>query len=294
MVWAFPVCLLLLLVGVEWVLLFLFGRLVRARRVTWLRAFPVAVLWQVLGLLLIPLSLHPKPWAADLAIDLFLLAVCVEVLRLAFQAGWLRALGVSGLTIAVNLLIGLGLRAWTLESFVLAGHSMAPALLPGDRVLVDKVIYRFRPPRRGEVVVYRPPHREGLQWIHRIAAVPGDRVEVRAGLLCVNGRSVCRWDPLEDESPRGPGPDDVNPAGCPPVVPEGKVFTLGDNHRCSLDSRMYGLVDQRDVIGKCRLIYASRGVPERVLAERGWRPARPGDIPGPQGIRWNRFARVLP
>jgi signal peptidase I len=118
---------------------------------------------------------------------------------------------------------------------------MAPTLHDGDQVLLDKVTYRLRPPRVGEVVVLEPPGDEPLA-VKRVVALGGSDVGLEDGVLVVDG--VARREPELDLA----GVDGVYFG--PVKVPEGTVFVLGDNRGESVDSRSYGPVPLRDVVGR--------------------------------------------
>ena len=131
------------------------------------------------------------------------------------------------------------------QAFQVEQYSMEPTLLPHDRVLVDKLTYRLRGPRRGDVVVLRYPLNPQRNYIKRIAALPGDTVEIRGGRLLINGTFVD--EPYLNGTPHG----DYGPV----VVPRGAVFVLGDNRNNSEDSRSFGPLQVRYIVGQALLIY---------------------------------------
>lgn len=131
------------------------------------------------------------------------------------------------------------------QAFQVEQYSMEPNLLPHDRVLVNKFIYRFRTPHAGEVVVLKPPIDPSRNYIKRVVAVSGQRVEIRSGHVYVNGRMLPE------------GYLSVATAGAygPVVVPAHEVFVLGDNRGNSEDSRAFGFVPDRNLVGEAILIY---------------------------------------
>ena len=131
------------------------------------------------------------------------------------------------------------------QAFQVEQYSMEPNLLPHDRVLVNKFIYRFRTPRPGQIVVLKPPTDPSRNYIKRVVAVSGQRVEIHANHVYVNGRML-------PESYLS-----VATAGTygPVLVPAHEVFVLGDNRGNSEDSRAFGFVPDRNLVGEAILIY---------------------------------------
>jgi signal peptidase I len=131
------------------------------------------------------------------------------------------------------------------QAFQVEQYSMEPNLLPHDRVLVNKFIYHFRPPRSGEIVVLKPPTDPTRNYIKRVVATAGQRVEIRSGHVYVDSH------PLAERYLR------VQTAGTygPVVVPAHEVFVLGDNRGNSEDSRAFGFVPDRNLVGEAILIY---------------------------------------
>ncbi len=133
------------------------------------------------------------------------------------------------------------------RSFSVEGYSMEPTLHNGERLLVDEVTYRFRPARRGEVVVLRFPANPRMRFIKRVIGVPGDSVMIQGGRVILNGR------PLEEGYIAEPVRGDYGPY----VVPPDSYFVLGDNRNHSEDSRYpaVGYVPKRLIVGRAILRY---------------------------------------
>lgn len=132
------------------------------------------------------------------------------------------------------------------QAFTVEGPSMEPTFVTGERILADKLTYRFRDPRRGEVIVFDPPM-ESDYYIKRIVGIPGDEILIRNGKLYVNGIAA------SDDYTTGPIPRDFGPV----VVPEDSYFVLGDNRINSKDSRdaSVGMVPRSAIIGRVILRY---------------------------------------
>jgi signal peptidase I len=178
--------------------------------------------------MLAPEPREKKPGLAS-RVGRFLLRGLLEVVRTALPA------------ILIALLINLFLA----QATVVRGQSMEPTLYDNERVVVEKITYRFiHGPRRGDVVVLQPPEHEEL-LIKRVLALPGETVEVQGGRVLIDG---C---PLEEPWSINTGGLDCSPTYVPPL----HVFVLGDNRGRSDDSRSFGPVPIDAVVGRAWLAY---------------------------------------
>jgi signal peptidase I len=128
------------------------------------------------------------------------------------------------------------------QAFRVQGTSMEPLLEDGERIVVNKFVYRFRPIDRGDVVVFWYPRDPSVSFIKRVVGLPGDSVEIRAGRLYVNNAPV-------DESYLPPSFRDSDTVP-PTEVRRGYYFVLGDHRRSSNDSRSWGEVPERYIYGR--------------------------------------------
>ncbi len=128
------------------------------------------------------------------------------------------------------------------QAFRVQGTSMLPLLEDGERIIVNKFIYRFHSIERGDVVVFWYPRDPAVSFIKRVVGLPGDTVEIRSGQLFVNGQSV-REDYL---APRFRDDDSFSPT----VVHKGYYFVLGDHRNSSNDSRSWGEVPEKYIYGR--------------------------------------------
>ena len=216
-------------------------------------------------------------------------------------------------SIGTVVFVALCLRSFVVEAYQIPSGSMIPTLAIGDHIFVNKLIYgvripfteikfatRFRPPKRGEIIVFSHPVGRDEDLIKRVVAVGGDLVELRDNVVYVNGVATAHEDEgarryfdfdettnqwverdaeafgehigqaafttLQDPSlpPRGYGPV---------RVPDGKLFVMGDNRDNSSDSRYWGFVPLNLVRGRAMVVWWSRGEPE--------------------GIRFGRFGHLL-
>jgi signal peptidase I len=128
------------------------------------------------------------------------------------------------------------------QAFRVQGASMQPLLEDDERILVNKFAYRLGPIRRSDVVVFWYPRDPGVSFIKRVVGLPGDVVELRRGLVYVNGRRLHEpWIAAEFR-----GHDSVGPV----EVERGHYFVLGDHRTSSNDSRAWGDVPERYIYGK--------------------------------------------
>ncbi len=148
---------------------------------------------------------------------------------------------------AVAIVLAAFIITFIAQSFVVEGSSMEPSLHNRERLLVNKLVYRFRKPAYGDIVVFRYPANPKRRFIKRVIGVPGDEVEVRDGYVIVNGM------PLDENYTL----DLTYGYFGPKVVPNGHYFVLGDNRNNSDDSRYpdVGFVPMANVVGKASLIW---------------------------------------
>src|ERR1700691_1618281 len=127
------------------------------------------------------------------------------------------------------------------------GNSMTPLLSDHEAIVINRIVYHFEPIHRGDVVVFRCPLDVPQSYIKRIVGLPGETVQIRQGLVYVNGNSVPEpYIPSQYE--------DLSDFG-PIQVPSGSYFVLGDRRRRSNDSRVFGTVAQRLIEGRAAFAY---------------------------------------
>jgi signal peptidase I len=136
------------------------------------------------------------------------------------------------LLILIGVGIGYAVRTWVLEQGYVASASMEPTLKLESKFMLNKLVYRFRKPRRNEIIVFASPYDE-KQLIKRVIAVAGDEVEIRDKKLWLNGTEM--EEPYVVHS--RPGERFRDDFFGPYVVPEETVFVMGDNRDESNDGR---------------------------------------------------------
>jgi signal peptidase I len=228
------------------------------------------------------------------------------------------------------LVLALIFRVFFYQSFQIPSGSMKPTLLIGDHLFVSKFSYGYSrfsfplslnffsgrilasEPKRGDVVVFRPPQNDTEDYIKRLIGLPGDRIQVIAGALHINGEPVKRKriedfvekdakgrehrvERFEETLPNGVSYNTLNLSDASPgdytqvfVVPEGSYFMMGDNRDDSKDSRFQGYggvgyVPRENLVGRADLIYYS--VEEAATWKTPWR--------WPFESRWSRVFKII-
>lgn len=174
--------------------------------------------------------------------------------------------------VAIALLLALGIQAFLVKPFRIPSESMVPTLTVGQRVLADRVSYRFGDPDRGDIVVFKPPagadggqcgvdhppeqpcprateQRSDTNFIKRVVGLPGDRLKVVGGRVFINGKQLDEPYIRPDESCGICNlPEEI-------TVPRGQYFMMGDNRGESEDSRSWGPVRKDWIIGQAFFTY---------------------------------------
>jgi signal peptidase I len=238
-------------------------------------------------------------------------------------------LGETARTIIFAILIALLIRTFAFEPFNIPSSSMVPTLLIGDFLFVSKYSYGYggrgtfwgvplfpgriletHGPQRGDVAVFKWPHDNSTDYIKRVIGLPGDHVQMKEGILYINGNAVERArlaEPIPEPGKPEPanvtdytehlpnGPDhiirkrngDDDPLDNTPdfLVPEHHYFMMGDNRDNSQDSRTdnVGMVPEENLVGKARVIFFSLDDDASFWQVWKW----------PWAIRWGRlFTRI--
>ncbi len=161
------------------------------------------------------------------------------------SSGWLlQALREIGETVIPAVVIALFINLFLAQATQVLGQSMEPTLHSTQRVVIEKITYRFHGPRRGDVVVIDSPEQSEM-LIKRVVGLPGETIEVRNGRVHVNGELL-----TEDWSVRQGG-GSYGPRTVPPL----HVFVLGDNRGASNDSRTFGPVPIENIVGHAWISY---------------------------------------
>jgi len=136
-------------------------------------------------------------------------------------------------------------RYFIFQPFRVQVGSMIPTFQEDDTVIVNKLVYRFQKPNRGDVVVFHPPNNGEIYYIKRIIGLPGETIEVKDGNVFINGEQIKEDAYLNIETPGIYGQK---------ILLENEFFVMGDNRNNSLDSREFGPIQLSSISGKVILI----------------------------------------
>ena len=188
--------------------------------------------------------------------------------------------------IVIAVLIAFFIRTFIIQAFKIPSGSMKPTLQIGDHILVTKFIYGVKipiirktivsisEPKRGDMVVFIYPEDRSKDFVKRVIGIGGDNIEIRNKKIYLNGLPYNDNYGVYTDDMIIPGTAQPRDNFGPVTVPSGSVFVMGDNRDQSYDSRFWGFVDLRDVLGKAFIIYWSWNSDEH-------------------NVRWSRFGNLL-
>lgn len=233
-------------------------------------------------------------------------------------------------SLLVTILLVLFATTFILQAFKIPSQSMEPTLLVGDHLLVNKFIFEgrgawyekllpYRSVQRGDIIVFKFPFDDHPYYVKRVIGLPGDRIRIVEQRVFVNGAPLAEPyvihdpsgdDPFADNFPpsdRGFAGIEVRPEWAGQilsyvrngelVVPPGRYFVMGDNRDRSWDSRYWGFVDDRSIMGRPIVIYWSVQATARDYTDRSLAGTARGIeatlLHLPSRTRWNRMLREV-
>ncbi len=153
------------------------------------------------------------------------------------------------------IVVGLALliRTYLIQPFIVDGSSMVPTYHNSDYLLIDKLTYRFRDPKRGEVIVFHYPRDPNENYIKRIIGLPGETISIKGDLVTIKNSDnpdgvTLSEDYTNKTDGAAPFSTDVEMK-----LGDNQYFVMGDNRHASSDSRFFGALDQKYIIGRPRL-----------------------------------------
>jgi signal peptidase I len=161
-------------------------------------------------------------------------------------------------TIGFSVILALGIRTFVADSRYIPSGSMLPTLQIDDRLIIDKISYRFSDPQRGDIVVFNPTaelerelkadgepkYKEA--FIKRVIGLPGDRIDVRGGKVYIN-RKLLPENYLGEPPKYDWSSTELTADG---IVPKGNYLVLGDNRNNSYDGHYWGFLPKDKIIGR--------------------------------------------
>jgi len=155
-------------------------------------------------------------------------------------------------TIVIALVLAFLIRTFVVQTFWIPSGSMEPTLLVGDRIMAYKLFYGIDDVKRGDIIIFKFPLDPHKDFVKRVIGLPGDTVEIRDKKVYINGKRLIEPYAVHlDRWNMGFPRDEYGPV----KVPSGSLFVLGDNRDSSEDSRYWGYVPQKNIIGEVFLIY---------------------------------------
>jgi len=133
------------------------------------------------------------------------------------------------------------------------GNSMLDNFYDKEYLLTDKISYRFREPKRGEVVIFKAPENEDYEYIKRFIASPGERIKISNGKVYINGLALDESSYLKENTYTAASSFLTEDQEI--IIPEDKYVVLGDNRSHSSDSRAWGFVPKENIIGQAWFRY---------------------------------------
>jgi len=219
------------------------------------------------------------------------LLIIFEAIRTAWKAGkdyalkpynkWYIYLIVILVVSCVAQSVALAVRDNIIKAYKTPSGSMQPTIERGDHVMSNQLYYRYHNPTHGDIIIFKWPRDENVDFVKRIVGCPGDAIEIKDNQVFLNGKKFDEPYALDTPSTlKGELP--VKNFG-PFVIPENEYFVLGDNRNNSNDSRFWGTVKRHQIEGKVVFIYFS------------WNMDIPSwNIPGKLfSIRFSRIGEIL-
>lgn len=167
-------------------------------------------------------------------------------------------------SIVVAFLLAVLVRIFFFELYKIPTTSMVPTLIPGDRILVSKFVYGpripfiglkipgYRKPQRGEVIVFVSPAERDKAYVKRVVGLPGEKLEINHGSIYINGKELTLPSITKNFYYNF---GEYGQEGKIIEIPDNCYFVLGDNSASSRDSRYWGFLNFKDILGKAILIW---------------------------------------
>ncbi len=146
----------------------------------------------------------------------------------------------------IALLIATPFRFFVAQPFIVSGASMTPTLDQGEYLVIDEITYRFEKPQRGDIVIFRYPLDTDIFFIKRVVGLPGESLEIKDGLVSIqasSGEEITLMEPYRSSDAKEARATSIQLAA-------DEYFVLGDNRGASADSRVWGPLQDRYIVGR--------------------------------------------
>jgi signal peptidase I len=181
----------------------------------------------------------------------------IFLIKLKFNTTVTKAIFIHIICIIFAAIIAVSYKSFVCQAYKIPAGSNIPTVLIGDHILVNKPVYRFASPERGDFVIFKSPKNENTEYLKRVIALPNEQIEIRNKKIFINGQPINEEYIVNtdnevntrDISPR----DNLGPI----TVSEDSYFLLGDNRDNSFDSRFFGSINIKKIKGKADIIYFS-------------------------------------
>jgi len=150
--------------------------------------------------------------------------------------------------IVIAAVIVIPIRYFLFQPFIVKGDSMVPSFHSGDYLIIDEISYRFNSPQRGDIIVFEYPKDTSHKFIKRIIGLPGETVELKDGEISIYDKNGQKQ--VLDEKNYLPQAKETTYGDLRVILGENEYFVLGDNRAYSSDSRSWGSVPRKNIIGK--------------------------------------------
>lgn|SRR3989338_4036871 len=150
--------------------------------------------------------------------------------------------------IILALVIVLPIRLFIVNPFIVSGSSMVPTFHNGEYLIIDQLTYRFNAPERGDVVIFHYPKDTSKFFIKRILGLPGEKVGIRNGIVSIEKAGEKKLTTLIEDYIKNKSTDSGDY-----VLGNEEYFVMGDNRISSSDSRVWGALDKKYIVGRALL-----------------------------------------
>ena len=238
------------------------GKILKIKNLTFKNALVTCLLLTFIGVAIqiIPVGLSYfklNNIVFDLILSVAALIIAILIIKNRFKTTILKSIGLHISTIVLAVLVALTIKTYAVQAFKIPSGSMNQTILVGDYILVNKFLYKFKEPERGDIIVFRYPENKDKDFIMRIVALGGERLNIVDKQVLINNKEIN--EPYKYHEDPNIYPQDYQPRDNfkTIVVPDNSYFVMGDNRDRSNDSRYWGFVEKKLIKGKAFYIYWS-------------------------------------